>query len=103
MITRSEYLATPNQVTHQAYYMDIAEEIGLARFKLPVSEVRIREALDAGDEYLTSIPLNKWDECLLPPGSAKAFWARGDFLTMSGQVSLLKEVARHRAKSGENR
>lgn len=55
MITREEYLKNSNDLHHK-YYLEIAQEIGIAPSK---------EMIEKGDVHLNSIPLKEWDSWAL--------------------------------------
>lgn len=103
MITRQQYLDSDAPGKHEAYYGELVEAAGGAaafRHRLPCSVERIREALAKGDEHLNDIvPLKRWDMAALPvpAGAAKAMKERGDYVTLSGAVCILKEAARQLA------
>jgi hypothetical protein len=102
MFTRADYLNALHEDQGKAfhrYYGEIVNTVGGPRaFACPFTDEQVREALAAGDEHLNTLPLKRWDSFagILPPGTSRALKERGDYLTLSVAVCLLKEAARMR-------
>ena len=102
MITREEYLKNPD--LHNAYYTEIAKEIGIS----PPQDVlaAAREAFKRGDEHLNSIPLWKWDiwayslMTYQPEALRRAFEKRGDQVSRGGVICVLKTITSYYIKQG---
>jgi len=77
------------KITHQAYYLWLAEFIGAGERYLPVPKERI---LQSTDEHFNDIPLRLWDlqDSLVRPlaYSKKLAWS------LSDTVCVLKAIAR---------
>lgn len=102
---RADYFA--GTMTHQAYYMRIAESIGLRGLVAVVEGIepdraKLRAYLE-GDRHLNNIPLDTWDRrhgtvtrmahrCATP-------WR---VWTLSDSVCILKAVARHMVEGGDD-
>jgi len=106
---------------HFEKYEALAQRIGLDRLRaaIPFTPEQVRRALEAGDEYLNTLPLKKWDQAVgfldyeighqekcpccgnlrTVKWTAKQFRALPPFEegphTASERVSLLKHVARY--------
>jgi len=97
MLTRKDYMEN-SAILHQAYYAEIALEIGLNPSILPASVGEIREKLKT-DEHLNNIPLAQWDGRVQSlRGASAALKARGDYLTLGTGVCILKAYAKHVAE-----
>ena len=87
MITRKEYLQNPG--LHQAYYLEIAREAWVKPSAERVERVRQAGGVDR-------IPLREWEIWAASviaydgPTLARIFRKRGDSLTMTGVVYMLK-------------
>ena len=96
--TRADYLA--KRCTHEEYYRAVNADGGVVYRDNPVPLADIKAALEAGDEHLNTIPLQKWDRAvdrLVSYTLSKAFKARGDYATLAGLVCSLKQAARDAA------
>lgn len=92
MLTRSQYLA--GEVGHSDYYGNI---ISAAGFRAPQHLVEMSRK--STDRFFNDVPLAHWDAAAAGVRSAaiaQAFKDRGDYLTLSGQVCLLKEAVRRK-------
>lgn len=85
---RKEYM--DGKITHQDYYMKIAEMIGVSKRHLPVSEERIKKSTD---EHLNDIPLIEWDN-MHPIIHSRANRAGLKCWSLSETVCVLKAVAK---------
>ena len=95
MITRKDYME--GRATHHAYYLEVAQEIGLTARCLPADVETIREKLKT-DEHLNNIPLGDWDARVMSlSGANKALKQRGDWLSLGTGVCILKPYAKHLA------
>jgi hypothetical protein len=100
-MSRAEYMADSAR-RHQAYYLQLALEIGLTPAILPRSVEQIRESLKT-DQHLNNIPLILWDSRVSALRSATAaLKARGDCLSLGTGVCILKAYARHVAGQTES-
>lgn len=93
MFSRKDYIN--GNCSHGEYYSQfVTEEIKML-VTSQFGKKRIKEALKEG-EHLTKIPLQEWDYLagFISPDMRK----QGDYLTLSGAVSILKEAARQVAK-----
>ena len=91
MFTRTDYL--DGKCTHQQYYHQFVDErikaIVLCRFD--------RETLAhhfAKDTFFNTINIRTWDVMSLPGYVADKLKQAGDYLTLAGQVCVLKQAAR---------
>lgn len=98
MRSRLEFAQTPIRSTqeeltdadreHIQKYEALAQRLGLEELKtlIPVSQDKVRQALERGDKHLNKIPLWKWDV------AAGAIAVPG--LSLGEKVCLLKHVAK---------
>lgn len=99
MWTRKQYM--DKEVSHQEYYLEMAQLGGMYLF--PDTVERTRKALADGDEHLNTIPLGYWDGLALAQKRAicKANKMRGEphAWSLGEGVCALKALARHRAEN----
>lgn len=102
MITRKDRMA--NRASHSEYYRDVITAMGgPGSIPCPASDDEVDTALAAGDEYLNTIRLGRWDACVgLLTRANTALKERGDYLTLANGVCILKEAARwrHETRTG---
>lgn len=89
---RAAYMA--GELSHDAYYLWLADFVGLADTLIPVSNERVKASTDP---HLNNIPLNLWDgmDCWARP----AAYAKGLPWSLSDTVCCLKAMAKRRAQS----
>ena len=92
--TRKDYM--DKKCTHHDYYMGLWSAL---RIPLPptITHHQLVQACERGDVHLNSIPLSKWDGAVIPflrlAHVHKAFHERGDWVSLSGLVCVLKARA----------
>lgn len=91
MKTRKEYLN--NECTHSEYYGQFVTNSIKSLVKQQFGIQVLRDSY-ASDEHLNNIPLVKWDVIAPLVTSGGKMKDCGDYLTLSGQVCILKEAAR---------
>jgi hypothetical protein len=98
MITRFDYIN--GKRTHSAYYAQFITNAHYARVK---NSIGIDRILASKDQYFNDIPLEIWDRLAVPVPAETARIMRecGDYPTLAGAVSTLKEAARQLKDSAE--
>jgi len=84
---RKDYLA--GKVSHQAYYGEIAKELGIKFTPEFLDLVRA-----SNDPHLNDIGLKTWDRLGLSYSMSEAMRARGDNVSLAGKVCVLKAAAK---------
>jgi DNA-directed RNA polymerase alpha subunit len=77
-------------VEHAKKYEEMAQRLGVEKLRalIPVTQERVRKALERGDKHLNSIPLRKWD------AAAFQLNLRERGLSIAEGVCVLKHVAK---------
>lgn len=89
MFTRDDYLR--NKCTHEQYYAQfINDEVK----QLVIAGIGKKRLLNSKDKHFNNIPLAKWDFLMLPSNISSLLVEAGDFMTLAGQVCILKEAGR---------
>lgn len=94
---RSDYIGNlPDgavRATHRQYYGQfVTPEIKNLVLRRIASVEQLVKAAQA-DRHLNNIPLQQWDNVRVFSSTAKALEQAGDYLTLCGQVCILKEAA----------
>ena len=89
MFTRKQYLN--GECTHRQYYGQFVNAGTKARV---LSGIGLEALKKSTDPHFNDIPLNKWDNLVLHCPGSSGFAKAGDYYTLAGGVSLLKEAAR---------
>ena len=96
MYTRKQYLN--KDCTHRQYYGQFVNAGTKARVLSGIGLAALKKSTDA---HFNDIPLHKWDR-LVPKCTGSAGFAKaGDYYTLAGGVSLLKEAARQILESSQ--
>ena len=97
MFTRKDYInAKGGDAAYRRYYGEVIEAMGGAKsIATPFTDEQVRTTIESGDKDLSTLPLRTWDNAVFYlRGADKALRERGDYLTLSGGVCILKEAAR---------
>lgn len=91
MFTRTDYL--DGKCAHQQYYSQFVDErikaIVLRRFDKATLAYHYSK-----DTFFNTIALRTWDNMSLPAYIVDKMKQAGDYLTLAGQVCILKQAAR---------
>lgn len=96
MITRKDYMSKRSTFTE--FYRAVNKTAGLVCTDKALI-VKVRAALDAGDEHLNTVSMAVWDTRALRVQGAlsRAFKAHGDCYSPAGGVCATKQAARDAA------
>jgi hypothetical protein len=96
MYTRADYLE--HKCTHEEYYSQFVTAGIMRLVTSTFGKERLQAAFDS-DRHFNTIPLAQWDR--IAPHVNVSLKPYGDYLTLSGQVCILKQAALMAVKSEE--
>jgi len=104
MFTRKQLMRVPKEyglLAHQTYFEELVNANGgFKAFSIPFSIEEVKEALESGDIYLNTLPLEKWDRAqVFMRVSRKTLDDRSENRSMATLNCMLKAAARLRYES----
>jgi hypothetical protein len=91
MKTRPQYLN--KECSHSEYYAQFVTQ-SVVNLVERTFTIEVLKSAHQSDKHFNSIPLYKWDNIATFVNSGVLMKECGDFLTLSGQICILKEAAR---------